>query len=69
MEREKLLQDHTHKDENLDTPRRVYYTLTGVIDLTGHRCAKAIGVLLDQLVKAGHITADQLDDLLLEVVQ
>ncbi len=72
--REGILTSQTHKGQGLDIARRVHYTLTENRELTRdmlqvERNSKAIAHLFQTLVKAGTLTEEQLDDILLHVVQ
>jgi hypothetical protein len=66
--REENLATRTHKEEGLDTGRRVFYTLTDDKDLAGHRSAKLLALLIENLVQRGRLSERDLDNMLLEIV-
>jgi hypothetical protein len=66
--REEILATKTHKEEGLDTGRRVFYTLTDDKSLMGHRSAKLLALLVENLVQRGRLSESDLDDILLEIV-
>lgn len=71
-DREQILRELTHKDDGLDTSRRVYYTLAPESkDAAGNladRTARLVALLIEQLEQGGQLSADQVDELLLGIV-
>ena len=71
-DREQILRDLTHKDDGLDTSRRVFYTLVpeGRDDATtvANNSARLLALLIEQLEQSGQLTPQQIDDLLLQIV-
>jgi hypothetical protein len=71
---EDVLAEKTYKQDGLDVAQRVFYTLIAEPDnphrekLQAHRNSKAIALLFQTLCEKRHITATQLDEILLEVV-
>lgn len=72
--KEKLLAKETHKEEGVDVGRRVFYTLIGEQGkpyrekLQADRNSKAIALLFKTLHEKHHLTDDDLDEILLEVI-
>lgn len=71
-DREQILRELTHKDDGLDTSRRVYYTLAPAADkqvtTMAHNTARLVALLIEQLEKSGKLTAHEIDDMLLQIV-
>ncbi len=76
MDRDEILRIKTHKEENLDVGRRVYYTITNAgdnvisrtIDPTQHNTAKLLSLLIAKLSANGQLSETDLDDLLLQML-
>lgn len=67
--REDLLREKTHKDQCEDDIRRVFYTLNDGQDLQAHRNSKLLARLVGHLLEREHLTQDELDDILLDVIR
>lgn len=68
MNKEEFLAKHTFSEAGLPTARRVFETLTQDGAHASHRTAKALGLLIQALNESGHLTPEQIDHLLLEVI-
>ncbi len=72
--KEELLAKETYKEEGLDVGRRVFYTLSGEKNdphrekTQAHRNSKAIAQLFKTLREKHHLTDDNLDEILLDVI-
>lgn len=74
MDREQVLRDTTHKNDGIDTGRRVFYTLTDhtpllETTLAVARTAKLLGLLVQHLEQSGKLSPADIDELLLETAQ
>ena len=65
--RDDILEAETFRDQE-EISERIYRTLTADITLDKHRIAKAISILIEQLVEKDVIAKDEIDDLLIHVV-
>lgn len=73
MDIDQVLREQTYKEDGLETSRRVFYTLTHKArpdspELTSHRSAKLLALLVERLVEQKELSESDLDTLLLEVV-
>jgi len=79
--RDDILRSKTHKDQGVDTDTRVFYSLAGSGDpdfaklsqdsqlrLQVHRNSKLLAMLVARLESEGTLAADDLDDMLFDVV-
>lgn len=66
--KEDILREKTHKEEGMETDRRVFYTLTAEEKLTSHRNSKAIASLVKLLEEKGLISESDIDELLFECI-
>ena len=62
--RDDILEAETFRDQE-DINERIYRTLTADITLDKHRIAKAISILIEQLIEKDVIAKDEIDDLLI----
>lgn len=67
--REDILRDETFKDQCEDDEHRVFYSLTTKSELTSHRVAKALSLVIVHLKKKGLLNDEELDELLLDTVR
>lgn len=63
-----ILREQTHKDDGVETGRRVFYTLTDDEKLAAHRQAKLLGLLVQLLEDRGVINETDIDELLFECI-
>jgi hypothetical protein len=69
--KEDILRNETHKEEGLETERRVYYTLNDgkKSDLQAHRNSKAIALLIKILRENDVLNEADIDEILIECIR
>ena len=68
-DRDEILRDQTYKGQCDGDDRRIFYTLTDKKEMTTHRIAKAVTLVLVHLQKKNLLDEDELDELLLDCIQ
>jgi len=62
-----ILNEKTNQD--LPVAQRIYYTLTDNEEIKAKQTAKALGLLIENLVNKGILSGEDIDDMLFEIVR